>query len=298
MNVCLIPAYRRPEFLWHCLENIKLADGADSLHYIFRFDHGFDPDNEKVVKDFPFSHEIAVTRRTPYQLSKQSYSLLSGYEIAASKTDRLVFMVEEDVMVARDFFRWHIAAHEAWPTAFCSIAVANPNRTMVDTVDDPGAYYVSTGDYCSLGVCFTRDALRTHVLPGVTNRYYADPINYVASNFRGMPIGRAFAEQDGLIRRTEMRLGDRGIGGIVWPWKARAYHAGFYGKNRGAGPRGPLQERIERLAAIIYSDEAMRTFAKHPEWYEDSRPIDLNPQTPWTSLTLHQLNEVRNPVRF
>lgn len=294
MNVVLVPAYRRPEFLWHCIQNIKLARGADQMHYIFRFDYGFDPDNQRVIKDFPFSHEIAATNKVPYQLAKQSYSLLTGYQIAASQTDGLVFMIEEDVMIARDFFEWHLLVQDLIPDNFCSIAVANPNRTMVDT-GRPEEFYLATGDYCSLGVCFRRQTLMEHVFPAVNTRYYLNPVDYCARNFPGSPIGHAFAEQDGLIRRIQIQLGH--VAQTVWPWTPRAYHAGYYGKNRGAGPRGLLAQRIANLTDIIYSDEAMRTFAKHPEWYADSRPINLNPVT-WTEQNLKSLDPTRNPLRF
>ena len=39
----------------------------------------------------------------PYKRTKQSANLLGGYLMAAAATRRYVFMVEEDVMVARDF---------------------------------------------------------------------------------------------------------------------------------------------------------------------------------------------------
>lgn len=295
MNTVLIPAYRRPEFLWHCLQNIKLAEGADQLHYIFRLDNGHDPECLDVIKDWPYSHEVAATRRTPYRVGKQSYSLLTGYAIAAERSSGLVFMIEEDVMVARDFFRWHLAVQEAVPTAFCSIAVANPNRAMAIANDRTDAYYLGGSDYCSLGVCFRKEIILAHVLPLAQSRYFSDPIGFVARNFKGSPIGASFAEQDGLIRRAQMALGPSAP--IVWPWIPRAYHAGYYGANRGAGPRGHLTGRIANLSAVIYSDEAMRIFAKHPEWYHDSRPINLNPPS-WETQQLVPIIESECPVRF
>lgn len=293
-NVCLIAAWRRPEFLWHCIANIKLATGAEQLHYIFRLDHGYDPECMLVIDGFPFSYEVRETPKTHYQIGKQSYSLLTGYQYAALQATDLVFMIEEDVMVAGDFFRWHLAVQEQRPEAFCSIAVANPNRIMNDACSASGDYYIGGGDYCSLGVCFRREVILERIAPFCETAYFANPVDYVHRRFKGLPIGHAFAEQDGLIRRIEM-VGPRS--GIVWPWVPKAYHAGYYGKNRGAGPRGTLAQRIANLADIIYSDEAMRTFAKHPEWYEDSRPIDLTAK-PWTRAQLTPLDPHRNPVRF
>lgn len=295
MNVVLIPCWRRPEFLWHCMENIKLAEGAEALHYIFRPDHGFDPDNLAIIEAFPFSKTVAPTPRTPYQLAKQSYSLLTGYQLAAAKTDGLVFMVEEDVMVARDFFRWHIEVHRQRPDLFCSIGVANPNRYPTPTSEDPGAYYLGGSDYCSLGVCFPAQVIRERIQPACASSYFVNPVSHCERQYPGLPIGKSYAEQDGLIRRIQMTAGEDAP--IAWPWRPRAYHAGFYGKNRGAGPRIKLEQRMQHLADIIYSDEAMRTFAKNPAWYEDSKPINLQ-TPPWPDQHLLPLDTAAHSVRF
>jgi hypothetical protein len=293
-SVVLIPTWRRPEMLWHCLRNIERARGADQYTYLFRIDHGFDPDVIKVAEVFPLDYKLSFTKRSPYHLGKQSYSLITGYQEAAQMTGALVFMIEEDVMVAQDFFEFHEAVHAERLDLFCSIAVANPNRKITQT-GPADAYYRSGGDYCSLGVCFRKQMLHLVLSQASSPRYFADPVVYCAQNFKGMPFGHAFAEQDGLIRRIQYQM--RHDAPIAWPWQARAYHAGFYGKNRGAGPRGPLNERIANLAEIIYSDEAMRTFAKHPEWYEDSRPINLT-APPWQPLQYLPLLDETASQRF
>lgn len=294
--VCLIPTWRRPEFLWHCLKNIQRAHGAERYTYLFRVDTGHDPDVLKVIDAFPLGKVVSMTKRTPYQLAKQSYSLLTGYQQAAQMTDSLVVMVEEDVMVRQDFFEFHEQMHAAHSDLFCSIAVANPNRRMTDEGQED-AYYLSGGDYCSIGVAFKPEVLRQVVLPHATSSYYSQPIAHCLKAFPGSPFGQAFAEQDGLIRRIQWKTQFGDHMPIAWPWKARAYHAGFYGKNRGSGPRGTLSERIATVAEVIYSDEAMRTFAKHPEWYEDSRPINLTaPSCPL--LHLHPLDQAANGLRF
>jgi hypothetical protein len=281
--------------LWHCLANIQRAEGADKLHYLFRFDQGHSPDLQEVVAGFPFSKEVLVTPPSKYLMAKQSYSLLTGYTAAAARTDGLVYMIEEDVMVATDFFRYHQQAHALEPDLFCSIGVANPNRGRDHIEGEPHEFYLSTHDYCSLGVAFNVRVIREVLQPHMQVGYFTDPVKYCLRNFKGSPFGASFAEQDGLIRRIQWQLGAERP--IAYPYQAKAYHAGFYGKNRGAGPGGTWRQRLERITAVIYSDEAMRTFAKHPEWYEDSRPIQLNAQ-PWTTLSLKPLPANASPVRF
>lgn len=293
MNTVLIPCWRRPEMLWHCLANIKRAHGSDAYHYIFRMDKGYDPALHEVIEGFPFSYQISEAGPTKYrEISKQSHNLLQGYALAAQLSDGLVIMIEEDVMVATDFFGYHEAVHESEPGLFCSIAVANPNRTMQDS-GPRDAYYISDGDYCSLGVAFKRDVLQQLIAPHACADYFTNPEGYCRKHFLGSPIGHSYVEQDGLIRRIQMRQSRP----IAYPWQAKAYHAGLYGKNRGGGPTGTWRQRLQYVTDIIYSDEAMRTFAKHPEWYEDSKPINLNAE-PWETLKLQPLDPVRNPGRF
>ncbi len=297
MSTVLIPAWRRPEMLWHCLQNIRRAEGAAEHHYILLFDYGHSPELHQVAKDFPFSHEVVQQRQVKYRVAKQSYNLLNGYAIAAQKANGgLVIMVEDDVMVATDFFRYHHQVHEQQPDLFCSLAVANPNRIIQD-IGEAHEYYLGNFDYCSLGVAFKSDTLTHDVLPWVKEAYYIDPIKYVSDTFKGCPLSTNYAEQDGLIRRVQWSMGPARP--IAYPYQAKAYHAGFYGKNRGAGPAGPLASCIKIVGDIIYSDQAMRTFAKHPEWYEDSKPINLTAQ-PWPQPTLsHKLLDLqRNPIRL
>lgn len=293
-DVVLIPAWQRPEFLWHCLANLKRCEGADQLHYIFWFDQDHTPELHEVIKDFPFSHEVQSPQRKGWRDSKQSYAVLMGYRYAASKARQFVFMVEEDVMVRTDFFQYHYAVHGQNPGLFCSIAVANPNRVLVDSGSNE-QYYLSGGDYCSLGVCYRAAVLQTLVDPHANTTYFLNMPDYCKRHFPTSPFGYSFAEQDGLIRRVQWSLAK--LYPIAYPWTPRAYHAGLYGKNRGKGPAGSFAARLKYVTEVIYSDEAMRTFAKHPEWYEDSRPIDLQ-APPWTN-TMHLLpiDPARNPLR-
>lgn len=77
MNTVLIPCWRRPEMLWHCLANIKRAHGSDAYHYIFRMDKGYDPALHEVIEGFPFSYQISEAGPTKYrEISKQSHNLL------------------------------------------------------------------------------------------------------------------------------------------------------------------------------------------------------------------------------
>jgi hypothetical protein len=287
-DVVLIPCWRRPEFLWHCLDNLSQAEGIEQLHVLFRADTGFDPQLHTVIAEFArcfASYEINTPVPCPYRRTKQSANLLGGYLMAAASSGRYVFMIEEDVMVARDFLRCHYAMQASQPRLFCSIAARNTNRPVLEN-DDPSIYYLTSGDYCSLGLCFERSIITQWIAPHVTRDYFADPRRYCERHFPRSHIGAGYVEQDGLIRRIQESAGE--VNPIAYPYRPRAFHAGFFGYHRGDAVQGTLQERIRAVGDVIYNIEAMRRSAERPEFFHDSVPVPLD--TPrWESLRYQSL---------
>jgi hypothetical protein len=287
-DVVLIPCWRRPEFLWHCLDNLSQAEEIGALHVLFRADTGFDPAILHVIDEFApklGSHEINTPVACPYRRTKQSANVLGGYLMAAASTRRYVFMVEEDVMVARDFLRWHYAVQAAQPRLFCSIASRNTNRA-VRASDDPVIYYLTNNDYCSLGLCFERTIITQWIAPHVTRDYFSDPRRYCARHFPDSRVGAGYVEQDGLIRRIQESVS--AMHPIAYPYRPRAFHAGFVGYHRRGTLEGPLAERIRTVGEVIYNTEAMRRTAEKPEYFADSVPVPLD--TPrWESLRYQSL---------
>jgi len=273
-DIVLVPCWQRPEMLWHCIDNLCKADDAHAVHFIFRPDSGFDPDNLAVIHDqasrLP-SYEIQTAPRCPYRRTKLSANILFGYMQAAARARRYVYLVEEDIMVGRDFFRWHAAVHAQRPGLFCSIAVRNHNRE-VDTPDDPDCFYLTSGDYCSWGVCFDRDVLRDRVAPHVNLEYLSHPKRYLRQHFCGSRVSLGYVEQASLLRRIQ----EVGELPIAYPATPRAFHAGFYGRNRPGGIRGELKERVRRLDAMIYDEDAMRDAALSERYAADSVPVRLD----------------------
>jgi hypothetical protein len=285
-DIVVLPCWRRPEFLWHCLDNLAQAQGVEEVSIMVRPDTGFAGENIDVVRSFAArlpNIDIQYPVPAPYRRTKQSANVLLGYLDAASAARQFVYLVEEDIMVARDFFRWHREVHAAASRPlFCSIAVANPNRKL-SLPQELGGYYLSSADYCSTGVCFDRTVLRSLLAPHVNMRYMGQPKSYIRRHFPHSRIGLGFVEQDGLIRRIQ----ESGTLPIAWPCIPRAFHAGFYGYNRSGGIEGTLQQRIQQLSQTIYDAQAMRQAATGSEAFPDHcMPCELQ-LPPWQ--TLHQL---------
>jgi hypothetical protein len=292
-DVVVLPCWRRPEFLWHCLDNLTRADGIDSVHLLFRPDTGFSPDNLDVIRSFSdrlSSFEIQPADPCPFRRTKPSANFLLGMLHAAATTRRLVFLVEEDIMVARDFFRWHRAVHAAADPLFCSIPVKNPNRVL-SLSDDPAAYYLSSGDSCSNGMCFDKQVLQSLVAPHVNMAYLRAPKKYIRRNFPASTIGLGYVEQDGLIRRIQ----ERSPLPIAWPCVPRAFHSGFFGARGGwhnfthpAGAGQSIEQRVQLLTDTIYDADAMlkavvRNSGERAEFIASCLPCSLTPPA-WNVL--------------
>jgi hypothetical protein len=289
-DVVLIPCWRRPEFLWHCLDNLTQSSGFEELHVMFRPDQGHDPAIREVIAEFAprlSSYEIDLPVRCPYGRSKQSANVLAGYLRAAARARQFVFMIEEDIIVARDFFRWHYAVHEAEAELFCSLSTHNHNRNVA-TSADPRCYYLTTFDYCSLGVAFSRTVISALIAPHVCRAYFEQPDRYCRREFPLSRLGSGFVEQDGLIRRIQEAQGERRP--IAYPFRPRAFHAGFIGYHRSGHLSGSLAERIRTVGRVIYNCDTMRQAIQNPEHIADSVPVPL--ETPaWQSLCRRPLDQ-------
>lgn len=280
MDTLLIPCWGRPEFLHHTLDNLVRTGDMNTVHVIFKMDHAFHADIPKVIeswKEHISSFSLSPTPKTGYTVTKQSHNLLSGYAQAAELSTGLVFMVEEDIMVSRDFFRYHRAIH-AKEDLFVSLSTMNHNR-HVKVTTDPEAYYLSHGDYCSLGACFKKEVIQSHILPHATKEYYGNPYKYCERVFPSSSLNRSMVEQDGLIRRIQKAQHLP----TAYPHVPRAFHAGWYGYNRRKYVTGTTQQKTDRLSRIIYNDDMMRLNSLNPAFYADSQPVNLDIE-PWTSL--------------
>ena len=278
-DVLVLPCWRRPEFLWHCLDNLTRAEGFAAVHVLFRPDTGYLPDNIDVIHAFADrlpSFQVSLPPPCPYRRTKQSANLLLGYLAAAATASQYVFLVEEDTMVARDFFRWHRAVQAAAGPLFCSIATRNPNRAVTPP-DDPEGYYISSGDFAANGVCFEKSVVQQLIAPHVNMAYFRRPKAYLRRHFPASTVGLGFVEQDGLLRRIQERSGIP----IAYPCMPRGFDAGFYGYNRPGGVPGALADRVRQLASTIYSEAAMRS-AVDPQFIERCTPVDLQPRH-WTA---------------
>lgn len=261
-----IPCYSRPEFLFLCLEHIQKA--SEDLPILFHIDFDFNPDIIEVINSFNLDKEILYNRKHKYK-NKLPVNILEGYKKAVAQNYDTIYYIEEDIFISKDFFKWHRAVHEQ-KELFCSIAIENHNRKIPKGEADQ--YYTSHRDYTAWGVGWKSEVLKDLVLPHANPLYYQYPARYLQKRFRNSRMSPMHIEQAGLIRRIQegQKLP------IAFPYQGRAFHAGFYGKNRKGNLKGSWQEKVYQLRTIVYHPDEIKRVALRKEYFQDSKPVALS----------------------
>jgi len=277
-DVVVMPGFNRPEYFQVWTELIQKADEAGDMLYIFCLDYGYDRKYEELIDRFPYDNAVIRMNRSALTLGKQSRNVLNGMIAGANYAKQhggMVFYVEEDVFIGRDFFRWHKEVHRQQKDIFCSIGTRN-NNTQYLTDGMRGHYYLSHPDRCdyqALGSCFKPNIITDLIAPHYCTAYLTNPTAYCLRNFPNSSIGRIWTEQDGLIRRimeiNRMRN--------AFPCLPRGYHAGFYGYNRQPElVKKSYDEKLALVREVCFDDAKMRKFAIGLGYYLDSVPCELD----------------------
>lgn len=198
---------------------------------------------------------------------------LEAYKEACQTDAKFVYLIEDDVLVMPDFFKWHEAA-QAEGDFMCSIAYrCHRNAAVRKDIADPAAYLISNQDYASIGVCWRREKL-VSVVRHAKEEYYKDLSGYIKLNFPDNRFSDCFTEQDGLI----MRVMGETHGNTIWSsFVPRAFHVGFASYNRPRSARLSYQELKETIHDEQKIKEADRDFG-------DIEAVPVNPIPKWDKL--------------
>ena len=279
-EIVLVPAWRRPEFLWAALTRIWSARDRSDILVRVCIDRNFYPDVEWAANRFNervAEGQIDVVHRGSHRHHGNSYNVLESYKEAVLEGHDLVHLVEEDILIGYDYFDFHRRAHDVVPDAFCVSACRNQQFDVRHNPPQHEDAVYEHNSYQSIGVSFRSDFLAS-ILADVGNEYYSNMVAYCQAKFPMSRIIAGHAEQDGLLHRKQEALGRATVYGAV----PRAYHAGFVGYHRkGNMMAGSIEERAK--AILLMSAEEMNTRAIS---YKDHTPIDLDKERSSVSRTL------------
>ena len=261
-DIVLVTTFFRPEYLWTCLNAIAEAEGGAEKEVWVAQDHHTDPmradvnfsqqaqENAEIVAHF--RDKFAAFRfidRAPMSYDGNSYNCLELYKDAYGTNARFVYLVEDDIVVEKDFFRWHEAVQQKGDY-LCSVGRLQTERTDLLRSDDPSKYVESASDYTSWGTCWRREKLAP-LVEHACDLYYRNMTGYIMRRFPNSALGSVWTEQDGLIRRV--MLEGAGTRLTASPCLKRAYHIGITGYHRSNGFKftGTLTEKVQQLATAL-----------------------------------------------
>ena len=290
-DVVLVPTYCRPDYLTICLEHLSQAEGHGSKYVFVQHDHR-ETDPPEVLVEAGLSQEVAQSfgpkfRAVFFSLVPahryigNSYNCLELYKLAFGVSDaRYVYLVEDDVIVTPDFFKWHEAV-QGRGDYFASVGWRCSRNPDFKESGDPTAYMESARDYASIGVCWRRGNL-TPLLEHAKPEYYGNLGGYVRVTFPNSVIPTSeWTEQDGIVTRLLHETEDRWV---AWPELPRCAHIGIQGYHRRNGHRfvGSLVQRTDALRGAINSSTLSKLSQDN---YRDV--TDLNYVPPWSVRDMH-----------
>lgn len=262
-DLILIPTFARPEYLDVCLDHIFRADGGTEKEIIITHDRHVN-DLSGVAKEIDLTRQvvakwqnsfknITLIVREPHPYIGNPCNFLEGYKAASSPLDvRYVYLIEDDVMVNKDFFTWHEAV-QARGDYFVTVGWHCIRNPEVKPGTDPHGIIESTRDFSSIGICWKREKLEPLVHHAKVE-FYRNMAGYLRNAFPGSPIPAGqWTEQAGVITRLLHETRDRWV---AWPVQRRCSHVGVSGYHRPKGHRfaGELEDRVRDLKKAIYSD--------------------------------------------
>ena len=263
-DVVLIPTFRRPEYLTLCLEHIVAAmpqaDGWKQV-IVTHDQHGMYPDSveptRRVVQSFQEKMQIEFSVRLPHNHYGNSFNCLELYKQGLACTGaRYIYLIEDDVLIAPDFFAWHEAVQERGDY-FATVGWNCFRNPAFQRSNDPNAYIETNKDYASIGVCWRPENLKTFVAHA-TPAYFANSAAYLERTFPKSQYGAGWTEQDGIITRMLEETNDRVV---AWPSRSRCFHVGVSGYHRTAGYQFKgqnagrnLEECVAELRAALVSN--------------------------------------------
>jgi hypothetical protein len=263
-DVVIVPCYERPEFTRVCLKYLAQADRIqDKEVWLCQDNHedGFKVDPQNAPADAReialyfgrlFGSRAVYRSIAPHTTYGNSSNLIHSLQAAYDSGAERIYLVEDDIAVAPDFFSWHDAVLEE-PHVFVSCATAlsksahfqiNGPQAMDETYQNPSAYYLAEGPYSSLAAAFKRVKL-------------GGLLDYITAGSQKWESG---FEQDLLTQRYLRILGANS----AWPYMPRAYNFGWYSYHITGQPfTGSLQEKSRAVEEVIKNPTKLRSVSSN-----------------------------------
>lgn len=235
-SVVCIPTCHRPELLALTLEKLALCVDVPEVNIYLDAVGPERLDEVEYVRDmyYPLAYIHQARPHTPAPSGTWNIlnAIKQGYELGAEN----VFLVEEDILVRPNFFKWHLDAMAEGFLASCG----RKDRIY---------YPLYPGLYTNPGSCLSR-RLVEKVIPHINDIYFTDPRPYLNTCFGEWNTQSCL--DDGLIRRVVRQMG----GECKYPVAGVCAHQGFRFYNKldiYMNRETTIEKKIARLRELIAS---------------------------------------------
>jgi hypothetical protein len=249
MDLVVVPLWQRAGFAEACL--LRLAKAMDSsVRVRLCLDFGYSADVLKTTEAFAkkFPDTEIFTREEDYPTG--SYNVLKGMAEALhdSQPDDLIHVLEEDILIGRDFFDFHRRAHALVPDAYGVSACTNSFLTRETNPEPVQDAVYRSGGFQVWGSSYRPDRVR-QILTRLQVDYFENMHEACVREFGESSALRTGPLYDGVMA---MNLAETKKA-MVFPYAARAYHAGFEGLSfQGQGPAvtGTPKQQAKQILAM------------------------------------------------
>lgn len=257
-DIVIVPTYERQEYAHVCLEYLSRVEGiGDKEVWLCQDSHedGFEvnplhapEDTRKLALFFGqlFGSRADYIMIRSHSTYGNSRNLIEALKRAYERGAERIFLVEDDIMVMPDIFRWHEAVlDQVNPFVSCATSLnksahfpINGRYAMDETFRDPNAVYISANAYSSHAVAFKRENLGELLIEIDRQLEWGE--------------WQSGKEQDILIQHI-MSMPSFPNRGSAWSYVPRAYNVGMrsYHINTGMEFNGTLEEKCAALRTTI-----------------------------------------------
>jgi hypothetical protein len=269
LNYILLPGRNRPEFFYLVMESLVKNPEVKDYGLLFTLASDVDQNYFDIIKTFADGLKMEIVKEPKrYGLTK---GILEGLKMAFRRADEYVIVLEDDVLVSRDFLRFLDYCYRK----FCGEAsdIASVGTTTNRVIGKADSVYKEQW-YLPWGTLIPRYFFDNFLLEHCTEVYYQNSKRYADRYYPLESMGVA-VEQAGLIRRIMLKNNFYQI----LPEVPRSLEIGFYGKHRhldeevlgsfedfsiikkpmyGYNDRLSLEEKVSYVRSFISSTKGLR----------------------------------------
>lgn len=238
MNYILLPGRNRPEFFYLTMESLVENPEVKDHRLLFVLASDVDQNYFDIIQTFVDGLKMEIIKENEkYGLTK---GILEGLKIAFSKADEYVIIVEDDIVVSKDFLRFLDYCYRRFYKEDGNIAtIGTTTNRAIGKVD----HIYKEQWYLPWGVLIPKHFFNTFLLEHCNEEYYQNSKEYANKYYRKESEG-AEVEQAGLILRIMLK---NNLFQIL-PEVPRSLEIGFYGKHRHFNSKIIGQHNYARLS--------------------------------------------------